>query len=71
MTKPKTRPPAAPTVIYPPGHFTELVRLHNWPPGFKSQVVVEAWDATDRRAAATRNVERIAEAQALNARGQK
>jgi hypothetical protein len=24
-------------VAYPPGYFTELVYLHNWPPGFKPQ----------------------------------
>lgn len=23
---------------YPPGHFLELVRLHNWPPMFAPQV---------------------------------
>lgn len=24
----------APPRVYPPGYFTELVYLHNWPPGF-------------------------------------
>jgi len=23
-------------IAYPPGWFTELIRLHNWPPGFVS-----------------------------------
>lgn len=29
--------PAAPAA-YAPGHFTELVRLHNWPPTFEPQL---------------------------------
>lgn len=26
-------------VTFPPGHFTALIREHNWPPGFEPQVV--------------------------------
>lgn len=29
--------PAAPAQPYPPGHFTELIRRHNWPPRFEPQ----------------------------------
>lgn len=42
---------------YPPGFFTELVRLHNWPPGFVSQISVPVWSDTDRREAAVRGRE--------------
>lgn len=30
--------PRAPAREYPPGYFTELVRRHNWPPGFESRI---------------------------------
>jgi hypothetical protein len=39
----KTQKPAAAAAEYPPGHFTALVRLHNWPPRFKPAMT------TDRR----------------------
>lgn len=42
---------------YPPGFFTELVRLHNWPPGFVSQIAMPVWSDTDRREAAVRGRE--------------
>ena len=29
---------AAPAVQYAPGWFTELMRAHNWPPRFRSQI---------------------------------
>lgn len=36
MSKAPARPPAtnAPTG-YPPGHFTALMRRHDWPPGWR------------------------------------
>ena len=34
----KPRPPQAAPTVYAPGHFTELVRLYNWPPMFEPQL---------------------------------
>lgn len=42
---------------YPPGFFTALLREHDWPPGFVSQIHPESWPTVDRKATATRNRE--------------
>ena len=42
---------------YPEGFFTELVRRHDWPPGFKSQVAMQTWSDVDRRESAARGRE--------------
>lgn len=42
---------------YPPGFFTELLRLHDWPPGFVSKISTPVWSDTDRREAAVRGRE--------------
>ena len=34
-------------ICYPDGHFTELMRLHNWPPMFVPQLVHD--EAAQRR----------------------
>lgn len=31
------RPPRRPAREYPPGYFLELVRRHDWPPGYRPQ----------------------------------
>jgi hypothetical protein len=42
---------------YPPGFFLELVRLHNFPPGWVSQIVEPNWSSADRKAAGARSRE--------------
>jgi hypothetical protein len=41
-----------PAVKYPKGHFTELMRLANWPPGFRQRMLgeVEMWRAVNSAA---------------------
>lgn len=51
MTR-STRPRVAP-VVYGPGHFTQLMRSHDWPPGFVSQGSVDP-GALKRQEAAVR-----------------
>jgi hypothetical protein len=53
----KAAPPSA-VAKYPPGYFTELIRLHNWPPSFESCGMVVTWrDSAEasRRTSAARN----------------
>jgi hypothetical protein len=38
MRRRKHTQPALPAVDYAPGHFTELVRAHGWPPRYEPQI---------------------------------
>lgn len=44
----RTRPVA---IEYPAGYFTALMRLHNWPPGFTSQLGGDPGEVKRREAA--------------------
>ncbi len=53
--RPKAAAPA-PTSAFKPGHFTELIRLHNWPPRFESRL--PASSGPDWSAISTENREK-------------
>jgi hypothetical protein len=51
---PKTRPRPASVPSYPPGHFTLLIKRHDWPPAFEPQFEPEARRSDERQVIATR-----------------
>ena len=54
--KRRPKPPPLPAVPdYPPGHFTGLVRAHNWPPRWEPQIPLRS--APDWSAISTANRE--------------
>jgi len=47
---------AAPSIAYAQGYFTQLIRDHNWPPGFEAQQI-----GRDLGAASRENAQRMRE----------